>query len=209
MGPALPAPIRWVGMSCVAKASRCARIEAALSLLCAPVHRVRAVARGHGLINGYARPQTLGADRFAALVGAWRNGFAPAVVVAAGTAITVDALDSEGRFIGGLILPGRRLMHAALRSGTAGVRAAAGAVCEFPRSTAQAVASGAQAAAAGAVAVMRARLERHVAAPAKVVLTGGDADWLALALSGDVIRFEDLVLEGLRWIAHDLNAPES
>jgi type III pantothenate kinase len=34
----------------------------------------------------------------------------PALVVMVGTAVTVDALDADGRFLGGLILPGFGLM---------------------------------------------------------------------------------------------------
>ena len=48
----------------------------------------------------------------------------PALVVMVGTAVTVDALDASGRFLGGFILPGHGIMlrsmwdvHGALRGG--------------------------------------------------------------------------------------------
>jgi hypothetical protein len=44
----------------------------------------------------------------------------PALVVMVGTAVTVDALDASGHFLGGLILPGFGLMLRALEMGTAG-----------------------------------------------------------------------------------------
>jgi len=198
---------------CVAGKAVRMRLESWLNGLAVPVHWLRASARGHGLVNRYHVPETLGADRFAALVGAWRNAFAPCVVVAAGTALTVDALNANGEFLGGLILPGRRLMHSALSGGTAGVQVALDAeACPtdaFPCSTQAAVAAGILAGAAGAVSTLQARLQAHVSGPVRVLLTGGDADWLVPALGEGVLRFEGLVLEGMRWIAHDLNWPGS
>ena len=49
-----------------------------------------------------------------------------------GTAVTVDALDATGRFLGGLILPGFGLMLRALEMGTAGLKAPTGEVRDFP-----------------------------------------------------------------------------
>jgi type III pantothenate kinase len=45
-----------------------------------------------GVRNSYDDPLQLGCDRWAALIGAWRLHGGPAVVVNAGTALTVDAL---------------------------------------------------------------------------------------------------------------------
>jgi type III pantothenate kinase len=47
----------------------------------------------------------------------------PLVVVMVGTAVTVEAIDAQGRFLGGLILPGHGIMLRALESGTAGLHA--------------------------------------------------------------------------------------
>ena len=44
----------------------------------------------------------------------------PMVVVMVGTAVTVEAIDAEGKFLGGLILPGHGIMLRALESGTVG-----------------------------------------------------------------------------------------
>src|SRR5258708_3801182 len=59
-----------------------------------------------GVTNGYGRPDQLGPDRWAALIGAWSILRGPCLVVTAGTATTVDVLRGDGRFIGGGILPG-------------------------------------------------------------------------------------------------------
>lgn len=64
-----------------------------------------------GLRNGYDFPTRLGADRWVAMIGAWHRMLAqgparPTVVAMVGTAVTVEAIDATGKFLGGLILPG-------------------------------------------------------------------------------------------------------
>jgi type III pantothenate kinase len=68
-----------------------------------------------------------------------------------GTAVTVDALDAEGHFLGGLILPGFGLMLRALEQGTAGLRVPTGEVVDFPTNTSDALMSGGAYAIAGAI----------------------------------------------------------
>ncbi|HUG21608.1 type III pantothenate kinase, partial [Piscinibacter sp.] len=85
-------------------------------------------AHAAGVTNGYDHPNRLGTDRWVALIGARHRVLAtgaprPALVVMVGTAVTVDALDASGRFLGGLILPGFGLMLRALEMGTAGLKA--------------------------------------------------------------------------------------
>jgi type III pantothenate kinase len=87
--------------------------------------------------NGYDHPTRLGVDRWVALIGARHRILArgaprPILVVMVGTAVTVDALDTEGNFLGGLILPGFGLMLRALEMGTAGLKAPTGEAVEFP-----------------------------------------------------------------------------
>src|SRR5438034_8907205 len=48
-----------------------------------------------GVTNGYGRPDQLGPDRWAALIGAWSILRGPCLVVTAGTATTVDVLDRK------------------------------------------------------------------------------------------------------------------
>ena len=75
---------------------------------------VRSEASAYGVHNGYEQPERLGADRWAALIGARSKVRKACLVVCAGTATTVDWLDAAGNFRGGLILPGVTLMLAAL-----------------------------------------------------------------------------------------------
>ena len=77
-----------------------------------------------GLVNGYDTPLRLGTDRWVAMIGAWQRlktefpeNTPPLIVVMVGTAVTVEAVDRNGRFLGGLILPGHGIMLRALESG--------------------------------------------------------------------------------------------
>jgi len=79
-----------------------------------------------GLASGYDHPARLGSDRWVAMIGALQHLLAsnrqqPCVVVMVGTAVTVEAIDASGRFLGGIILPGHDIMMRALESGTAGL----------------------------------------------------------------------------------------
>ena len=76
-----------------------------------------------GVRSSYAEPAQLGADRWAALIGARRRYAGPCAVVNAGTTMTVDALSAEGIFLGGFIVPGLELMREALARNTAQLKA--------------------------------------------------------------------------------------
>lgn len=67
----------------------------------------------------YKTPETLGADRIAAAVGAWtlfpnENS----LVIDVGTCITIDLINSEGVFKGGAISPGLRMRMKAMANYT-------------------------------------------------------------------------------------------
>lgn len=192
----------WVGVCCVAGQDACARIAGLLKSI--PSHWLASAAQGHGIVNRYERPETLGADRFAGLIGAYRSGLAPCVVVSAGTALTVDALSGEGEFLGGMILPGLGLMRRSLSEATAGVPVMTGGWHDFPRSTGDAVETGVLTAAVGAIEVMQRRLAATLGCNPAVRLTGGDAEKLAGRISATVTIERNLVLEGLLWQARDL-----
>lgn len=65
--------------------------------------------------NHYQTPQTLGADRIAAITGAYTRYPGKAnLVIDAGTAITYDMIDKEGNYFGGSISPGLSMRYKAL-----------------------------------------------------------------------------------------------
>ena len=64
----------------------------------------------------YANPSEIGADRIADAVAARALYGAPVVVVDFGTATNLEVVDSQGRFVGGIIAPGLETSAAALFS---------------------------------------------------------------------------------------------
>ena len=149
-----------------------------------------------GLVNGYREPARLGADRFAAALGARTLVPHRALVVATcGTATTVDGVSADGRFVGGMILPGLGLMQAALARGTAQLPATApgaGAPPTFADNTVDAIRSGCLAAQAGAIERACAQLPADVC-----ILSGGAAGHVAPLLSVAHRMLDNIVLVGL------------
>ena len=167
---------------------------------------VRATAAGGGIVNAYANPETLGPDRWMGMIGAWRRAHGPLVCIAAGTAMTVDAVDGTGRHLGGLIVPGRDMMIDSLLRRTGEIaRAAATAPADedglLGRNTAAAVELGAvHALAALAVDTVR-EVARRVGGEPRVFLGGGDAVRIEPLLRLPVEVSPQLVLEGLAVLA--------
>ncbi|HEX7440958.1 MAG TPA: type III pantothenate kinase [Caldimonas sp.] len=155
-----------------------------------------------GVTNGYEHPNRLGVDRWVALIGAWNRVLAhgparPALVVMVGTAVTVDALDHTGRFLGGLILPGFGLMLRALEMGTAGLKAPTGEVVDFPTNTSDALMSGGADAMAGAVERMHRKLLRRTGQAPVLIMTGGAGVKLAPITDLAFETVDNLIFEGL------------
>lgn len=153
-----------------------------------------------GVVNSYARPEQLGSDRWAALIAARALYKSACVVASVGTAVTIDVMNGDGVFVGGVILPGIHVMQESLYRATAGVAVGAGQYVPFPRNTADGVYSGTLQAIAGAVERM-ARVAAGVATDVKIVVTGGAAGVIAPLLTPAPAMIPDLVLEGLLHIA--------
>ena len=155
-----------------------------------------------GVTNSYDHPNRLGVDRWVALIGARHRVLTqgparPVLVVMVGTAVTVDALDTSGRFLGGLILPGFGLMLRALEMGTAGLKAPTGEVVDFPTNTSDALMSGGADAMAGAVERMHRRLLARTGQAPALVMSGGAAVKLAPITDLAFETVDTLIFEGL------------
>lgn len=146
-----------------------------------------------GVTNDYETPAQLGVDRWAAAIGAWLRQRRECLVVMAGTATTVDVLDCNGVYRGGLIVPGLGLMKRSLADHTAALKYEPGVYRDVPRNTADAMESGCIHAQVGAIERMR----RHVSPDAGCVISGGGASVLAPHLEAPVMLVENLVLEGV------------
>lgn len=159
-----------------------------------------------GLCNGYDHPGRLGADRWIAMIGAHhrlrlRGVRKPCLVVMVGTAVTVEAIDASGRFLGGIILPGHGIMLRALESGTAGLHVPTGEVQDFPTNTSDALTSGGTFAIAGAVQRMADNITRHCGEAPACIMTGGAGWKMVPSMSIEVELVEGLIFDGLLEIA--------
>ena len=156
-----------------------------------------------GVRNGYANPGQLGSDRWAALIAAWHLVRGKCMVVNCGTAITIDTLSEQGKFIGGLILPGVELMRHSLVAATNQLRPEQGSYTKFPLNTADALFSGTIQACCGAIERQYALLDGD---SAPVVLSGGAAGILHKSLKLPLRVVDNLVLQGLLLIAQESGA---
>ena len=155
-----------------------------------------------GLTNGYDFPSRLGSDRWVAMIGAWHRTVSqgparPLVVVMVGTAVTVEAIDASGKFLGGLILPGHGIMLKALEAGTAGLHVPTGDVREFPTNTSDALTSGGTYAIAGAVERMLQHVRAHCGAEPRCIMTGGAGWKMAPSMSVPFELVDNLIFDGL------------
>jgi len=158
---------------------------------------LRSSAAAGALVNGYRQPGSLGADRWANLQGARALlGPADAVVVDAGTAVTVDALRADGRHLGGAILPGYRAALDGLRAAAPALPAPGEPACLPADATAEAMAGGSLVGLAGGIERVALELGRSLDRPVWLI-TGGDTDrllpWLDAAWRHDPV----LTLRGL------------
>jgi type III pantothenate kinase len=202
----LPAP-RWVLGCVVAGDAVKRRVEEQLELWDVPPHWVVSSTTEAGVVNGYEHPARLGSDRWVAMIGARARLLAsgpprPCVVVMVGTAVTVEGLDAEGHFLGGIILPGHGIMLRALESGTAGLHVPTGEVRDFPTNTSDALTSGGTFAIAGAVQRMVENLKAHCGSEPVVYMTGGAGWKMAPSMSTQVELVDSLIFDGLLEIAH-------
>jgi type III pantothenate kinase len=201
----LPAP-RWVLGCIVAGDAVKRRVEEQLEMWDVTPQWVVSSPAEAGLVNGYDHPARLGSDRWVAMIGARQRLLAsgapqPCVVVMVGTAVTVEAIDTEGRFLGGIIMPGHGIMLRALESGTAGLHVPTGEVRDFPTNTSDALTSGGTFAIAGAVQRMVENLQRHCGARPLVCMTGGAGWKMAPSMSTEVDLVDSLIFDGLLHIA--------
>ena len=178
------------------------RVEEQLELWDLPPRWVVSGKAAGGITNGYDHPNRLGPDRFVALIGARHRVLShgrarPALVVMVGTAVTVDALDANGHFLGGMILPGFGVMQRALEMSTAGLKVPTGEIVDFPTNTSDALMSGGSNAMAGAVERMYRKLREHSGEEPVLLMSGGAAPKLTAITDLRFETVESLIFDGL------------
>jgi len=200
----LPRRVDTVLASNVAGTSFATRLSGVIGMHChGNVRFARSEKEACGVTNSYRQPRRLGVDRWVAMIGAWAEVGSACLVVDAGTAVTIDALDTNGEHLGGQIIPGVSLMAGSLAARTSDIpniqRRAAGqhsGTHMFASTTAGAVGQGALNAVTGAVE-RAARAARRDYGDATIILTGGDASRILKSLDDEAIHRPHLVLEGL------------
>ena len=201
----IPAPSRMLGCIVAGDAIK-RRVAEQMEMWDVAPRWVVSSAQEAGLSKGYDHPARLGADRWVAMIGARHRLLArgvnkPCVVVMVGTAVTVEAIDATGKFLGGIILPGHGIMLRALESGTAGLHVPTGEVCDFPTNTSDALTSGGTFAIAGAVQRMVENITRHCGEAPECIMTGGAGWKMAPSMSVSFELVDSLIFDGLLEIA--------
>ena len=145
--------------------------------------------------------RSLGPDRLCNAAAAWADGLAPAIVIDAGTAMTVDFVDRDGRYAGGAILPGSELSLRALAAG--GEMLPALALGEWPESPVGRDTESAMLAGAlwGLLAAAEGLVARLGGEGCSVILTGGMAGQLGERWRGEVRVEREWTLLGLAALA--------
>ncbi len=149
-------------------------------------------------------PDRVGMDRLAAAVAVnrMRDVQRPAIVIDAGTAITVNLITADGVFQGGVILPGFALTAKALAMGTDQLPQVVPDLNSEPpqvvgKSTDGAIRSGLFWGNVGAVREIVERVRRELVQTPQIFVTGGDARRLTGFVAADAKFVPDLVLAGI------------
>jgi type III pantothenate kinase len=150
-------------------------------------------------------PDTVGLDRLLGAVAAnrLRTPGRVAVTVDVGTAVTVNMIDANGAFAGGMILPGVWLMARSLQQNTAKLPLIDGDDFRFPnhsfpgKSTPHALRTGISYAIAGAVRLALAHATTGDESPELFQTGGGAASIRELLLDCKGTEVPTLVLDGL------------
>lgn len=156
-----------------------------------------------GLPVAVERPERVGLDRLAAAraANAVRAPGQPAIVIDAGTAITVDAVSADGAFLGGAILPGIPLASRSLAVGTDQLPDVAVDPHTSPpaigRSTEAAIRSGLYWGTVGAVRELVERAGRELGGEPEIFVGGGDGLLLLVNALPAARYVPQLVLAGI------------
>lgn len=185
------------GADAIARISEWARTSLGISVQVAKVTRECA-----GVTNHYSDLSRLGVDRWLAMLAAFNRARGACVIVDAGTAMTVDAVNGEGSHLGGYILPGRQLQAKVLQDNTRiRLKTDQSPVTDLGHGTEAAVINGIF---ASQVALIEKVLQScgDKSANLTLYLAGGDApvfcDLLSHSGAFDIEIVSDLVLDGLR-----------
>ena len=143
----------------------------------------------------------IGADLVCGAIGALEKYGAPLIIFDFGTATTITALDSDGTFIGGSIVPGVMISLRALSSSAAllqDISPDGSEISPISLDTAECMRSGSLLGSASMMDGMIERFREQLGSGAKVVATGGLAGIIVpYCKTKDIIHDDRLLLDGL------------
>jgi type III pantothenate kinase len=151
------------------------------------------------IVNTYKTPETLGKDRLAAVVAA--NHLFPnsnCLIIDAGTCITYDFINENNYYLGGSISPGLEMRYKAMHQFTASLpllnKQRLNTFVGYNTETA--MHTGVE---AGLAFEIQGFINKyiHKFGQIKVIMAGGDAEYLASMLKNSIFVSPDLVLIGL------------
>ena len=161
---------------------------------------VKVSAKACGLVNQYKSLDRLGVDRWVAAIGA--RALRPTgelIIIDVGTAVTIDCVDAESNYLGGVILPGFAMMHDSLVGKTAGISSLRqDPVAIIGQNTQECVNSGAHYGLVGAIEriVSEIRVD-HGGDSTQLLITGGDAEQVIASSHLPFDHQANLLFDGL------------
>lgn len=158
-------------------------------------------AEDFGVRSCYPEPRKLGVDRWVAMIEGYQR-YGASVIIDCGSALTIDAVDGGGAFLGGYIVPGLGMLRTALLRDTSDVHIEpAAARPGLGRSTGECVHNGLLRMSVAFVTEVVVELRQVLDDTCKVLVTGGDAQELTAAFPFEFLHMPDLVLDGLERVA--------
>lgn len=152
--------------------------------------------------NKYKTPKTLGADRYAVMTSAFYNyPNTDVLVIDAGTCITYDYLNAKNEYRGGAISPGIQTRYTSLNNLTANLPLLEKEDIQFiaGRSTNESIHSGVI---NGVIMEIDGVIDHYksLTPHLTIILTGGDANFLANRLKNTIFATSNFLLEGLNFL---------
>ena len=147
-------------------------------------------------------PGQVGSDRIVAAVAALAEYPAPLILMDLGTATTIEVVDKDSSYIGGVIFPGVKLSLDALTSRAAQLP---GISLDQPKkvigkNTVDCMRSGMMYGTAAMIDGLVERMEAELGYKTTLVATGGMAQFIAPLCKREIILEKDLLLKGLNII---------
>lgn len=147
-------------------------------------------------------PSQVGSDRIVIAVAALAEYKAPLILIDMGTATTIEVVEPENRYLGGVIFPGVKVSLDALTSRTAQLP---GISLDQPRqvigkNTVDCMRSGTMYGNAAMIDGLIDRIEEELGHSSTIIATGGLAQFITPLCKREIIFEKDLLLKGLNLI---------